>query len=266
VEVQTLNDNDINLLSGLQPEGWYDIIPNFDFYLKSSFCFPVKVVIDNNITGIGAAIIHNGIAWLGHIIVHIDSRRKGLGQLITQNLIDIAKQKNCDTIYLIATDLGSPVYEKLGFIAETEYLFFKDINIGKELQIPNNIEPYRREFREQISVIDKINSGEERMVELENHLQNGFVYWEDRVIEGFYLPTFGEGLILANTTSAGLGLLKFHLKTNDKVALPKDNLAAITFLYENGFEEFKTAKRMRLGKGRTVKLANIYNRIGGNIG
>ena len=266
MQVLALEYDEIDLISDLQPEGWNDIRPNFDFYLQSSFCFPIKVVIDDTIVGLGATIIHNDVAWLGHIMVHPDQRGKGIGQRVTQSLIDIAKQNKCETIYLIATKLGVPLYEKLGFITDTEYLFFKDINFDKELLISDQVIPYKQEFKDEISNIDKMATGEERMMHLEDALENGFVYINNHKIEGFYLPALGDGLIVANNSSAGLELLKLHLRSNEKVIFPVDNSLATDFLHNNGFKQYDVAKRMRLGNIRPFKPENIYNRIAGYIG
>ncbi len=264
--VKPFTKTDLDLLPGLQPEGWPDIFPAFDFYTKSSVCFPIKIIAGNTIVGIGTTIIHHDVAWLAHIIVHKEYRKKGIGQLITETLVDSLQSENCATIYLLATDLGAPVYEKAGFITETEYLFFKDIKIAGHWQTPIQIEPYRTEFKEQIAAIDGMNSGEDRLFHLDEHLQNGFVYCEDKIVKGFYLPGFGDGLIIANNPLAGLELLKLHLKSNHKIVFPKENLVATNYLYEYGHKETLTGKRMRLGKKRDVNFKNIYNRIGGNLG
>jgi len=266
MQILALEYEELDLISDLQPEGWNDIKPSFHFYVQSSFCFPIKVIIDGIIVGLGATIIHNDVSWLGHIIVHADQRGNGIGKFITQSLIDIAKQNKCETIYLIATKLGVPVYEKLGFITDTEYLFFKDIKVDKELLISDKIMPYKQDFKNEISIIDKIATGEARMMHLEDALENGFVYINNHKIEGFYLPSLGDGLIVANNSSAGLELLKLHLKSNDKVSFPIDNFLATDFLHTNGFKEYDVAKRMRLGNIRPFKLDNIYNRIAGNTG
>ena len=76
----------------------------------------------------------------------------------------------------------------------------------------------------------------------------------------------GEGLIIAETEISGIELLKLYLQHNDRVVIPRENLVAQKFLNEVGFGEVKTIKRMRLGEEREVQFANIYNRIGGNIG
>lgn len=266
IQIQTLTHYEIGFLTELQPEGWPDIIPAFTFYLNSGFCFPIKVVIENKIAGIGAVIVHGDTAWLAHIIVHPEYRNRGIGRLITQALVESAYAKNCQTIYLIATDLGAPVYEKVGFITETEYIFFKDIHRGQKFEISLNITKYTNEYKMQIAKIDKQNSGEDRMFHLEQHLAGAYIYKQGNTVEGFYLPSFGEGLIVANTVSSGIELMKMRFSTREIAAFPVDNLSATEFMYQDNFKEYKSAKRMRLGKKKDWKAKNIYNRIGGNLG
>ena len=266
MDIKELKNNEVSHLASLQPTGWQNILPIFDFYTNSDFCFSVKVNINNKIIGIGALIIHNEIAWLAHIIVHKENRNKGIGNLITQALINISDTQKCQTIYLIATDLGAPVYEKLGFRTETEYLFFKNINNEKKWTTSNNIELFTNDFKTQIADLDKQVSGEKRMFHIERHIQNGYVYKENNILEGFYLPSFGEGLIIANTSSAGLELMKMRLNTKKDAIFPSNNLMAKDFMNNNNHTENSKAKRMILGKERIVLYKNIYNRIGGNIG
>ena len=167
MEFKKFEYSDLEILSTLQPEGWGDITPAYQFYTISNFCFPLKVIIDNKIIGIGAAIIHNDVAWLGQIIVHPDFRNKGTGKKISQALVDLSKAKQCGTIYLIATDLGAPIYESIGFETETQYLFFKDIKIDSESSTSQLIVPFEEKYRKQIIILDKKVSGENRVHHLE---------------------------------------------------------------------------------------------------
>ncbi|HSD06825.1 GNAT family N-acetyltransferase [Flavobacterium sp.] len=265
--IETLNNSDVSLLNELQPFGWGDILPAHEFYTTNTdFCFSIRINNDTKIVGIGTAIIHNDVAWLGHIIVHAESRNQGIGRLITQSLVKDSVPKNCETIYLIATDLGSPVYTKVGFETETEYLFFKDIKAEESWKISNSIIPFLPQHKAEIAEMDQLISGENRLFHLEKHLKNGFVYQNNNSIEGFYLPTFGEGLILTKTKEAGIEFMKMRFTNHDNACFPKDNIDAIDFLYKYGDKEFKRAKRMILGKRRSWNPSNLYNRIGGNIG
>jgi Acetyltransferase (GNAT) family len=204
-------------------------------------------IVEYNLTASGTTIIQNDIAWLAHIIVRPDRRNQGIGKLITQALVESVKAKSCDTIHLIATDLGAPVYEKLGFVTETEYLFFKDIKPRQSGATSKNIIPFANNFRKQVESLDHHVSLENRMLQVEQHLKNGFVYLQDNKVEGYYLPTFGEGLIVADTASAGVELMKLRLTSKEHTAFPIDNSSAKGFFHQHNFKKFKTAKRMRFG-------------------
>jgi hypothetical protein len=180
-------------------------------------------------------------------------------------LVNSPEVNKCETVYLIATELGAPVYEKVGFATETEYLYFKDVKMEAGSRASAFIDQYNSDFKQKVAELDKTNSSEDRFFHLEPYLENAYVY-SSGAIEGFYLPNFGDGLIIASNSTAGIELLQFHLRWNNKVAFPKDNLAATNYLYERGFKEFSTGRRMRIGKKRQVQLQNIYNRIGGNLG
>jgi GNAT superfamily N-acetyltransferase len=264
--IQPLLHTEVNKLTELQPSGWPDILPIHNFYTNSDFCFPLKVVIDDKIAGIGTGIVHKEVGWLGHIIVHPDFRNKGLGRVITQSLIDLLSSKKCATLYLVATDLGEPVYKKLGFEIEAEYIFFKDLLAHKEWVSSGSIVPYESKFHQQIAIIDKFISGEDRMFHLDLYLKNGFVHIENGSVYGFYLPDFGDGMIQALHPTAGIELIKLRLSAKDNAVIPIDNSTAIEFMYRNHFKEFRKASRMRLGPRRSWSPQCVYNRIGGNLG
>lgn len=266
MDIKPLERNDIHMLTALQPDGWPDIQPSFEFYFSTDFCFPIQVTVDNKIIGIGTTIIHNDVAWLAHIIVHPNCRNKGVGQLITKTLVDSIKEHHCETVYLIATELGEPVYTKLGFETETEYLVFKDISFRKSLTVHQNIEPFTQEYRDQITTIDRIVSGENRTTHIDKYFSNAYLYCQNTTVEGYYLPSFGDGLIVATTTAAGIELMKLRLKSKENAIFPIDNINAVLYLHENNYQEIKTIKRMQFGKKRSVQFANMYNRIGGNLG
>ncbi len=122
MEVQPLKHNELAQIHAILPPGWDSAFPSIQFYTTSDFCFPIKVSIDHKIVGTGTAIIHNDVAWLAHIIVHVDYRNQGIGQLITKALVEIANAKKCDTLYLLATELGEPVYSRLGSFSD-QYQF-----------------------------------------------------------------------------------------------------------------------------------------------
>jgi hypothetical protein len=266
MEIQPLQHNDLPLIPTLLPPGWDSAIPAIQFYTTSAFCFPIKVSVDGKMVGTGTTIIHHDVAWLAHILVHADHRNQGIGQLVTKTLIDIATSKNCDTLYLLATELGEPVYRKFGFETETEYVFLKSERLLDSAFHDDNIIPYSNAYEKQIELLDRQVSGEDRLFHLQQHLSNGLVYVVDNRVEGFYLPTMGDGLIVATTNTAGQSLMRLRLATKDFAVYPIDNLLAAAFIQQHPFTEIRRQKRMRLGKLRNWQPTNIYNRIGGNLG
>lgn len=266
MQVQPFTSNDIPLLPLLQPQGWPDIIPVFTFYDAASFCFPIKITIANELVGVGTTIMHNDVAWLAHIIVHNDYRNRGIGKIMTQSLIDSIDTRFCKTIYLIATALGEPIYQKLGFETETEYLFYKDILPIKNYIPSPNILPYNKTFNKEIQYIDQLVSGEDRMFHIEQHISNAYVYVTNNRVEGYYVPDFHEGLIVATSSKAGIELMSKRCMTKENVVFPINNIEAIAYMRIQGLEPFKTAKRMRLGEIRMVNYSKIFNRIAGSIG
>jgi|JI10StandDraft_1071094.scaffolds.fasta_scaffold251499_2 GNAT superfamily N-acetyltransferase len=266
MKIQRLEHCDLSLISDLIPIGWEGAIPTIESYTRTNSCFPIKVIIDDKIVGIGTTITNNETAWLAHIIVHKDFRNKSIGKIITQTLVDYSYSNGCETIYLLATELGEPVYVKIGFEIETEYLFFRrqetnDYSINLE-----NIVTTNNDTLKQILDLDRQVSGENRNSLLEHHLSDSHIYFQDKEVKGFYLPNLGDGLIIANTNSAGLELIKLRLKTKDFASFPRDNVNATEFMYQNKFSLIRTEKRMRIGKKRIWQPESIYNRIGGNLG
>jgi hypothetical protein len=145
-------------------------------------------------------------------------------------------------------------------------VFFKDLVKNSDWASSPEVVPYNPSYRDQIAAIDKHVSGEDRMVHVERFLATGFVHITDDTINGFYLPDFGDGLILATKLNAGLDLMRLRLAAKDNASFPTDNVDALQFMQKNNFQEFRRAKRMRLGAKRALNLQFIYNRIGGNLG
>ena len=266
MEVQPLIHIDIPLIPDLIPPGWDTAMPAIQFYITSDFCFPIKVSIDHKIAGTGTAIIHHDVAWLAHIIVHPDFRNQGIGRRITQYLVEFIHGKGLETIYLLATELGEPVYRKIGFETETEYITYRREMQNEVYVDAGNIITYTDHLKEQISMIDRQVSGEDRLFHLETHLSNGFVYVVNNNVEGYYLPTMGDGLIIATTGKAGQAFMSLRLTTKDFAVFPIDNVSAATFIQQHPFTEVRRQKRMRLGAKRNWQPEYIYNRIGGNLG
>jgi GNAT superfamily N-acetyltransferase len=267
MQLSYITYDDLTEIGNLQPEDWPDIIPEFEFYLRTKFCIPIKAKFDNSIVGVGSLIVFNHTGWLAHIIVEKKHRNRGIGSQITEKLINEGYNKSVKSFLLIATELGFPLYKKLGFRIVSEYQYFKRDNPWKDFQLSLDIIPFNDSHASAIFRMDEKISGENRRVLLADHLDKTLVYIKENSVSGFYMPDLGEGLILADTAEAGLELMKIKYSKVDKAVLPIENHTGTGFLEQNGFTLSDTrGTRMILGKDIDWKPESIYSRIGGNYG
>ena len=266
MKIEPLLKSDIASLPELQPADWNDIVPSFKYHLSNSFSHGVKFSDGNKLVAVGVAIIHCPVAWLAQIIVHPDYRSKGLGYQLTNELLIIAEKFNCSTVLLVATPLGYPVYLKHGFIAEETYTFYRSEKLWNEAIENPFLKPYSKTFRQQIQLLDFKASGENRNFRLDEFIDDAVLYVESNVVKGYFLPGFGEGLVVASEKEAGLALLKHRLQFKNEVVIPDLNLIASQFMIDNGYSVFRTAVRMRKGNPVHPNLSLVYARVSGQIG
>jgi GNAT superfamily N-acetyltransferase len=264
MNTEPVTPQDLEAIKQLQPDGWADILPSIQFYIESAHCFPIKVVHEGTILGIGTTIIHGETAWLAHIIVDKDSRGKGIGTIITKSLVDSLRHTSCKTALLIATALGEPVYKKFGFKKETEYAYLK--RDAPLTALPTAATAFQQKYQEEILAMDERISGEKRSWLLLPHLPDARLIVESGMLQGIYFPNLGDGLIIANTPDAGRALLQLKCSNDLKVALPIDNTVGLEFVTDQGYTQHLTGTRMWLGNPLRWHPDKLYNRIGGNLG
>jgi GNAT superfamily N-acetyltransferase len=263
--ISALCSTDLASLPQIQPADWTDISIPISFYLQTDFCHAFKVEIDGNLVGTGTAILHQNTGWLASIITHSEYRKQGIGKAITEHLLAFLQDKQCNYIYLIATALGEPVYKKVGFTTESRYDYYKDISEGN-FEISPYIIAYEPVYKQAVLNMDRHISGEDRLPYLEGFLHDSFIYMVDKIIQGVYFPRLGDGMIIAQTDSAGIELMKKRLQKFNIVSFPQENMAAGKFMLSLGYEPFTTHARMYFKKQMPWNPRGLFNRVGGNIG
>ena len=263
--IEALGKNDLKDILHLQPEDWTDILQPFHFYVQNSFCFPIKCVLKNKIVGLGCGISNGKTAWIAHIIVDKGMRGTGIGKQITQFLVQILKEKECETILLLATALGEIIYRKLGFIEESSYIFMRS-ETSRPILSKDSI-PYDRFYKNQILALDQKISGETRDHLILPHLKDSQMYLSKGKVNGIFLPSLGEGLIFADSNTGGIELLKYKIsKKATKIVLPIQNEKGVSLLKDYGYIEYSRCIRMSLGRKIKWQPEGIFSRIGGNLG
>ncbi len=267
MNVDPVTWDDLEKINTLRPDGWSDIVPDFQFYIKTAYCNPIKVELENEIIAVGTSISFGRSAWLAHIIVDKRHRGIGVGSLVVNELITLLESQGVETFSLLATEPGRPVYEKAGFRKVVDYVFMRRETPWQTRSISASIEPVQRHHVPAIMQLDRAVSGEDRRDLIEAHLQGAMVYARNAQVRGYYLPKLKEGLIVAEDEDAGLDLMEVKYATADKAVLPESNRAGLNFLLANGFAPTHS-KGTRMIRGKTLNpaLSKIYSRIGGNLG
>jgi GNAT superfamily N-acetyltransferase len=273
VNILPFTVSDVPALAPLQPAGWRDLAVPFRAYLSWPFCTPVKAVSAGQVIGVGAAILFSRTGWLGHVIVSPRHRRRGVGSAITAHLVDNLLQAGCETISLVATDEGCPVYLRAGFEVQETYVLFRPPKrrvAERPGEPPACLEPATERDMRGILDIDAEVSGEARAALFGGPaLPAGrrlFVCRDGSRLTGFADLDLGDGLVLALTESAGRALLALRIASAERLGMPVSNKVSRETASRAGFRRSRSATRMVLGRPFSWRPECIYNRIGGNLG
>ncbi|MCF0040651.1 GNAT family N-acetyltransferase [Dyadobacter fanqingshengii] len=257
---------DLPQLPAMQPADWGDLTPRFAYFIPSPHCHPIKISENGELIAIGTAITHADTVWLACIVVHAAHRKKGLGNAITQDLIANIDRTKYKTIYLDATEYGYPVYAKLGFEVETTYTHMRKTGGAPVTSFSNHIVQFEENYLDQIFDVDQQVSGEDRSGVISDFAKSSLLYVVDSQVQGFYIPEWGDGPIIAISEAAGAALIKRRAMDEAAAVLPTDNDFAISCLEEHHFQFYRTSRRMFLGETRIWQPTGIYNRISGQLG
>lgn len=267
MKVRQIKPEEISLIKDFPPAEWQlDLSKVYQFHSGESYFYAVVAIIDNVIAGTGMSILTGNTAWLGTIIVKENYRKRGIGTAVTKNLINWSASHGSNKIILVASDLGMPVYKKLGFRTGMYYLAYE----GGKIQDTASDHKIKRTVKSdlnEILVLDRKASGENRSRIIEKSYIPGFRYTDNGNITGYYLPDFGRGLIIANNETAGMALLRFRYSENkEKIIIPEPNLPAKIFLEANGFTIKAKYPRMYLGYDAAWRPDMVYLRGSGYLG
>ncbi len=227
----------------------------------SSFVLNYK----GQLAGLCQLIIFEKTAWFGMLITFEEHRNKGLGTKMMEFMLDQAKTKGCNQFMLFATPMGEPIYKKLGFVTDSTYNLYK-----KPEEAEFNYEHVylaQQADYETILKIDRITTGEDRSAMLIHYLENAVVYRNQDGVEGFYLPDYGIGTIIALNLGVGENLLKYRFSNEQEYAVvPDDNVHICELLESWGFEKSHPTPRMVMGEPSKWKPNNIFCRGSGYAG
>jgi [ribosomal protein S18]-alanine N-acetyltransferase len=89
--------NELELYTKVQPDGWFVIEE------------------DDRIVSVGGCLVYGSFSWMGLVGTHPAVRGRGHATRLSEHLVKWSYAKGCRTVALDASNLGRPIYERLGF-------------------------------------------------------------------------------------------------------------------------------------------------------
>ena len=247
--------------------GWGDRRRFLRFCVERSQFVPLVAAVDDQIVGTGVATVNGSVGWVGMIFVDEALRGRGIGTTLTKAVIDELDRAGCVSFVLLASPLGRPIYERLGFRAELDYRIIAAPGLGEgpAATAVNDQTGASRAVRLRafapddlpaILAIDAAATGEDRAHLLRPCADpaTGIVALgpDDRVV-GFELRSpWGTHPIIAPELVDGIRLLQDRRSrtaagSEARTALPDTNRAGLTTLENLGWRSERALVRMIRG-------------------
>ena len=245
-------DDVVAAIVAVRDGGWGDRRASIPFYVQQPHVHPLLAESDGVVVGTAIATQNGSVGWVGLVFVAPAWRGRGLGGQLTRATLDKLDELGCRSIVLAATELGRPVYTRLGFSVDGEYVVFSG---PTQPQAPTDPRIRRRAPGDLTAVcdLDRLASGEDRSHLIRALSDDGWVVDDGRAIRGFALRTpWGLGPAIAEDTADGallLDVLRHQVPARDMpLTLVSANTAAADVARGAGFVEQRRLPRMVLGE------------------
>lgn len=194
---------------------------------------------DGAVVGTAASVRFGSSGWLGGVTVTPEARGSGLGRALTEAALDALG--DVETTLLLATPLGRPIYEKLGFSQEGVYRVFTSGAGRPEKTV--ELRDVRAEDHEAVLALDREATGEDRSLAVLASL-DGAVATPD--LSAVALRPPWRALPIVGDPAAATTLLSSLIEPGMRLAVPEENRAAVQLLSLLGRER-EPVVRMRRG-------------------
>jgi ribosomal protein S18 acetylase RimI-like enzyme len=196
---------------------------------------------DGAIVGTGASVGFGRNGWLGGIAVRPEARGERLGQRLTEAAIDALGPR--DSVLLLASVAGRPIYERLGFEVEERYVAFWAP--PDAAPAPNGLRRLTAADRDAVLALDEWVTGEPRTLAVDVGLEGALATPDLSAVA--LKPPWPALPILARDPAAGEALLRALIAPGLRLAVPESNVAAVETLRALGCTDGPHVVRMRRG-------------------
>ncbi len=269
LKIRDLRTDEVPQLKEFAPPEWKtDLSQLFGRHFGRPYFHPIGADLDGSLAGCASGLVHGNAGWLGNICVPPQHRGHGIGTALTEELIRLFRSKQLAFQILVATPLGEPIYRKLGFEVVSYYIFLERQGEAVSIEAAAGVRPFQPGDAEQIFELDTRLTGEMRRPFVSEFLEGAWVHTgPGGRLDGYFLPSLGNGLVIATNDEAGTALMQLKLRLGATSAVvPEQNQVARDFLRGHGFVETFRAPRMTLGPDSSWQPERVYCRGGGYCG
>jgi predicted N-acetyltransferase YhbS len=222
----------------------------------------------DRVVGTACSVWFGRTGWLGNVAVEDDVRGQGLGRVLSQQGVDRVRQAGAQTVLLTATDLGKPIYERLGFTDEGVSYGIWEQRAAPTLACdrsatvqPSGIDDVIRQ--------DTAATGEDRSSYLAPFAE-GARLPAGPGQDGYRLGLpWGGGPIIAASPASARPLIVDMIRASpgSRLAFPEVNAHGGALAVSFGFQLARRVRRMRLGPPVPgYRPGSIYNVFSLGIG
>jgi GNAT superfamily N-acetyltransferase len=210
----------------------------------------VATAADGTVLGAACCASFGGSGWIGALGVAPGARRAGLGTGLTRAATDWLRRRGARTVLLFATEMGRPVYERLGFVAEGFATAWRGSAGSGAAGVA--LRTLREEDRPALAATDAAATGERRDAVLAAlYPLSGVAADRDGELAGWAAASrWGTGVsIAAADPEAGVALMAAAARSPGSTVLivPDGNAPAPDAQRAWRFVRLNDALRMRLG-------------------
>jgi len=224
-----------------------------DFYRTSPGGHMVVACQQDRVTGVAYSVSFGRTGWLGNVAVDPGARGQGIGTAVSAAAIDWLRQAGVVTVLLTATELGRPVYERLGF---TDDGVRYGIWVREPAPLPDGgDDPVAGPGAiADVLRLDAEATGEDRGAYLRAFAGRARVSAEPGRTEpgrtGYWLPLpWGGGPIVASSADSARPLVTGMMRAapDPSLSFPEPNADGADLAVSLGFRLARQVTRMRLG-------------------
>ena len=238
----------------------------------------VAVAGEREIVGTGVASAHGHTGWVGVIFVAPDRRGSGLGSRITRVVLDELERRGCRSQVLIASPLGRPIYERMGFLELARQVRFSGDGLAppsRSTEVSDSIRPFGNGDLDDLLALDRSATGEDRTAVLRTLLatEDAWITRDatDRPTGYFLRPPWRGGAVIAEDPDDALRLLDLRRRVTPSGGHAGANVLASNergraALSRAGWIEEVANVRMVRGEPLDWQPSWIYGQLNGALG